>query len=365
MFRIGFDIKDIESKYRYDSTLQILPPFDQIFENVPLLQRSYELDPSGEQYSVYAEARWQPMDALVLDFGLRWDRQTYSVADGNEQRSPRVNALYHIGKRTELRLGAGRFYQAQEINELQVEDGFDTFFAPQFADHVVAGLVHRFESGPSLRVEWYQKDYDRPAPRFENAFDTLVLIPELQIDRVRIDADRAFVKGLELSVTSRENSDVLWWAGYAWSSTEDTVNGVEVSRSWDERHSLKAGFSTNWRSWDVSVAGAWHSGWPKTTLIVDTILLPDGTTELTATTSPRNRQSYADFHSLDVRASRSIALSQGELTTFMEVSNLYNRRNPCCTRYTMQTAADGSQLVDAKQNHWLPLVPSIGVVWKF
>jgi len=26
---------------------------------------------------------------------------------------------------------------------------------------------------------------------------------------------------------------------------------------------------------------------------------------------------------------------------------------------------DGSSVIDANQSHWLPLVPSIGVVWKF
>ncbi len=355
-FRVGFDLKDLDADYQYDSMLQIFPPFDGILENEPLLQRSVDLAPTGEQYAVYAEARWQATDKLILDLGLRWDRQTYSSFRDNEQRSPRFNALYRFGDDTELRVSLGRFYQAQEINELQVGDGLTNFSPPQYADHFVASFVHRFESGLSLRAEYYQKDYDAPIARFENVFDSLVIIPELQIDRVQIDAEKSFVKGAEITLTgSRKN--FLWWAGYVWSSTEDRVAGEDVRRSWDQKHSIKAGMNTEWGAWDISAAGTWHSGWPETRLVVGSAT--------SVSTTPRNSLDYADFHSLDVRASRTFMLSDSELTTFIEVSNLYNQRNPCCTRYTVKVGDDGSNVINANQSHWLPLVPSVGVVWKF
>lgn len=360
----GFDLKNLDADYHYDSTLQIFPPFEQILDNQAFLQRSIDLAPEGRQAAVYVEARWQPTDKLVLDLGLRWDRQTYSVADNNEQRSPRFNALYKFSDDTELRLGVGRYYQAQEINELQVSDGLANFFAPQYADHVVASLVRRINPGLSLRVEYYQKDYDRPMPRFENVFDSLVILPELQIDRVRVDADNSYVKGAEITITGSDDG-LSWWAGYVWSSAADRVAGRNVKRSWDQAHSVSAGISSKWRAWDISAAGTWHSGWPETKLIVETIQAPDGSEELVATTTPRNSLSYDDFHSVDVRASRTFQLSRGELVAFVEVSNIYNRRNPCCTRYTVQVSDDGSSVIDANQSHWLPLVPSIGVVWKF
>ena len=42
----------------------------------------------------------------------------------------------------------------------------------------------------SARVEAYYKDYEELKPRFENLFDPLVVLPELQTDRVEVAADR-------------------------------------------------------------------------------------------------------------------------------------------------------------------------------
>lgn len=364
MFRAGVDVKFLDAVYVYDSTLQIFSPFDQILDNVSLLQRSFDLAPSGEQFAAYVEARWQATDRLILDLGLRWDRQTYSASDNNEQRSPRFNALYTLGDRTELRFGIGRFYQAQEINELQVSDGLTNFLSPQYADHVVVSLVRHLTPNLSFRAEYYQKDYDQPAPRFENAFDSLVIIPELQIDRARIDASNSFVRGVELTLTGTDEG-LSWWAGLVWSLAEDKVGGRDERRSWDQLYSVTAGTSGRWRGWDISVAGAWHSGWPETRLIIESVDLPNGSTELLAMTTARNRSEYADFHSLDVRASRTFQLADSELEAFLEVSNISDRQNPCCTRYSMRSDGNGGRVIDADQSNWLPLIPSLGIIWRF
>jgi hypothetical protein len=49
-----------------------------------------------------------------------------------------------------------------------------------------------------LRIEGYRKNYRRLSPRFENLFDPLVLLPELEPDRVRLDPSRARSEGIEV-----------------------------------------------------------------------------------------------------------------------------------------------------------------------
>jgi hypothetical protein len=71
------------------------------------------------------------------------------------------------------------------------------------------------------------------------------------------------------------------------------------------------------------------------------------------------------FHTLDVRISRDFELRRGSLTTFLEVTNLYNRDNPCCTEYSLQLQADGSEALVGREKNWLPIVPSLGIVWRF
>ena len=310
-FRAGLEFNLLDAKYDYDSNLQIAPPFDQILQNQPFLARSISTVAEGEQYAAYIEARWRIKDTLFLDLGFRFDRQTYSVADTNEQNSPRLNVLYQPNKSIELRMGVGRFYQAQEINELQINDGIEEFFPPQYSDHLVASALYHFDNDIDLRFEAYQKSYKSLIPRFENVFNALVLLPELQIDRIRIDADESRVQGAELTVSGGvDKVSARWWIGYVWSSAEDLFGKEDIRRSWDQTHAVKFGTNTDLGPWNISFAGTWHSGWPKTTLSVESVQSPAGDTTLVATTTPRNSLNYGPFHTLDVRASRTFQTFQ-------------------------------------------------------
>jgi len=360
----GADVKELEAEYRYDMLRTIEAPFDTLFDNEAQTVRRFEVAPSGAQYAVFTQVRWRPFDRLVLDAGLRWDQQTYTTADDDEQVSPRINVLYRVGERTDLRFATGQFYQAQEINELQVSDGLAAFFPAQRASHVVASLAHRFPSGIEVRLEGYRKKYNRLMPRFENVFDSLVLIPELQVDRLRIDADNALATGLELTVSGKRN-DLLWWASYSWSEVEEDVAGMNLERSWDQTHTLKGGMNWNWNHWNFSAAGIVNTGWPATTMSGETVTAADGSRTLALTVVPRNSLRYETFHSLDVRASRHFDVPRGELDAFLEISNLYNHDNQCCTAYRPATGDDGAPILAAKEGSWLPLVPSVGVQWRF
>jgi len=363
----GIDYKRLNASYRYVSNVIIDPPFDEILDNQADVSRDINVSPGGSQYAVYFNARWQTADKLTLDAGIRWDRQTYTIgADDDEQFSPRLSLLYQLGPATEIRLGWGQFYQAQEINELQVNDGLTEFFPAQGAKHIVANLSHTFRSGVELRVAAYRKEFRSLRPRFENLFDPLVLIPDLQIDRVRIDADSALARGVELSITGGDGDQgLLWWASYAWSETEDLVAGQYIKRSWDQTHTGKAGLNWNWGKWNFSTAGIMRTGWPRTELLTDTVIDPGGSQQISVAALQRNNSRYRVFQSLDARVSRAFNVSKGELTAFFEVTNLFNRANPCCTRFSLETDDNGDTRIRSSQGNWLPIVPSLGFVWRF
>lgn len=361
----GFELKRLEAHYRYNASLEITPPFDQILDNQPAENRSIDISPRGSQYAGYGALRWRPSDRVTLDAGLRWDQQTYTTATDDEQVSPRINLLYRAGSNTELRFAFGEYYQAQEINELQVSDGMAGFHPAQHAQHLVASLTHSFDLGFELRLETYQKKYRSLMPRFENIFDQLVLIPELQIDRARIDADSAIAEGAEVTLSSRDPGELSWWTSYSWSRTADTFENETIRRSWDQTHTFGAGLSWDWRKWSFSAAGVLHTGWPKTVLVVEEVTNPDGSTSFLATTAPRNSRRHGVFQSLDARVSRRFDLPRGDLTAFLEVTNLNDRENPCCIQYSVQRDSDGNEVIQAKGGTWLPIVPSLGVVWRF
>lgn len=362
----GFDAKHLDGNYRFESTQFIFDPFDSIFDNEAMTQRSSRVTSDGAQYGVYAELRWQPIESLALDLGVRWDHQSYTIAASDEQSSPRIGLLYQIARNTELRLGWGQFSQAQEVNELQLSDGIEAYFPAQRAEHIVANLQHRFNQGATLDVSAYRKSFRTLRPRFENAFNTLTLVPEIQFDRVRIDASSAESRGAEIMLSQQSSEHSLtWWAGYAWASVEDTVENARIRRSWDQTHTGKAGLSWRWGQWNFSFAGEVHTGWPKTRLNAETVTLPGGEEQLVLETTPINGQRHSVFHTVDTRISRDFDVTHGSLNVFLDVTNLYDRANPCCTEYSLASDENGSDILLSRETHWLPLVPSLGVIWQF
>ena len=365
VLKFGVDAKRLDAKYEFASVKTVADPFAIILDNSPFEARSISIAPRGAQYGAYVEYRWQPIEKLIVDGGLRWDAQSYTTASDDRQMSPRLSILYRPDVQTEFRIGWGQFSQAQEINELQASDGLREFFPAQRAEHVVANLRRRFAGDLSVDLSYYRKSFRSVRPRFENAFNSLTLLPEIQFDRYRIDPSSAKAHGAELRISRGDGGEQLfWWLGYAWSEVRDTVDGRKIPRAWDQTHTVKAGISWRWGQWDFSAAGEAHTGWPRTRLFAQEVPNPDGTHSLSLTTSSLSGQRYSVFHTVDARVSRDFAIRQGELSVFLEVSNLYDRSNECCLEYAVIPGATGPVLSE-NEEHWLPLVPSLGIVWRF
>ena len=362
MLRVGFDIKDLDAQYRFVSDKTVEPPFDGILDNQPSTSVDIDAIPAGAQYAAYTELRWRFAEDWTIDLGVRWDQQNYTTAEDDKQYSPRAGILYQPDPATEIRFGWGQYYQAQEINELQVSDGVEDFFPAQHAEHFVLNVRHAFRGGINASLSLYRKSFRTLRPRFENAFNALTLLPELQFDRVRVVASGAEAIGAEVTLQRGSAAeDLLWWISYAWSEVEDATPDGDIKRSWDQTHTVKGGLSWRWGSWDFSAAGEYRSGWPKTVMSGELVTGPGGGSSLLLDVSPRNDSRYTVFHSIDMRVSRRFDLPRGDLTAFLEITNLYDRANPCCTEYSL--LPDGS--LNSREAHWLPLVPSLGVVWRF
>lgn len=360
----GFAFEHQEAQYAYTGNAQFFG-LRALFENVPItINRDLVAAPGGPSYAFYMSDKWKVADRTILQFGLRWDDQTYTELPSGSQFSPRISVLHALNQKTELRFSWGRYYQSQGIHELQIEDGVTSFFPAQQADHIIAGISHRFGDNHLVRLELFQKEMSDLRPRFENLYDPLALIPELQADRVRIAPTSAQARGVELS-TSRSGQDFGWWASYSFAEVNDTVDGIEVPRSWDQRHALQAGLTWNINNWDLSVAGLYRTGWPTTSLALEEFIGPGGQPEFVAVPGPRNAGKLSHFASLDARISRKFDVGRGTITAFVEVSNLLDRNNVCCFDYDLEVDDNGDGFLDYSRDFWLPLLPAIGFLWEF
>ena len=323
-------------------------------------------DPRGSNYALYYSDRWQVSPQTILEWGLRWDDQTYTDQPSDAQLSPRISLMRALGPKTELRLSLGRYHQSQGINELQIEDGITNFWPAQRADHMIAGIRHLVNDKYSLRVEAFQKDMHEVRPRFENLFDPLGLIPEVQPDRVRLDPTSAVSRGFEVSI-DRSDGPFTWWASYTLSEATDRIDGVDEYRSWHQRHAFQGGLAWSNDNWDVAFATSIHSGWPTTDLmLIEDGFDDEGEPEYVAVTGPRNAEQLRSFASLDFRISRRWQLKRGSFMAFLEVTNLTNRSNECCLDWDLEEDEEtGEEVFERGVDYWLPLLPAIGILWEF
>lgn len=358
--RFGIEGRRLWGEYNYASDVSWAA--DAPFPGSPArrVQRRLTPQPEGFETLGYWDVRADLAERWTVQGGLRVDTQTYDGSDDGEQWSPRLSALYELGADTHVRASWGRFYQAQGINELQVEDGVDRFYPVQFADHFIVGFDHAFAAGVDLRVEAYRKRYRRLNPRFENLFDPLVLFPEAEYDRVMIDPESARAYGVETLMRLRPRGSWSGWLSYTWSRVADRVAGRDVLRSWDQRHAINIGVVWSQGPWTAAVANSYHTGWPTTALALD----PASPTPQVSSAA-RNRNRFAAFNSLDLRVTRVFALSHGALDVFVEVTNATQRENPCCIQYQPRAGANGTTVYTRDLDSWLPLVPSVGVLWRY
>lgn len=349
----GLEWYDYNATYDYASDATFDPELAAALGRSPTYSQRTALRSTGEAYAAYVSGAITVAPRTTLDLAIRWDAQRFGTAFHDDQLSPRVSLQYDYDAATTLRASWGRASQTLRPDELPVQDGELEFPRAQFATQTVLSVERRFAPIAVLRVELYDKRIRDPSPQFENLLDPFALLPELEVDRVRIAPDRSRAHGAELSVRWQASDRWSGWASYTFSEAKDYFGDTPVPRTWDQKHALATGLAWTSHPWLLSGTATWHSGWRSNQLLST----PTGI-EL----APRNAASWPPFFSLDARASWTHVLRRGALDAYLEIDNLTNRDNPCCSSYRLSST--GAPTLTRADSGWLPRVFLIGVTWQ-
>lgn len=355
----GLEASDVSAQYDYRSVASFAEPLAATFGQDAFEERAFTGAPDGRVYAGYLTGRLE-LGRWLGELGVRWDRATY--LDDGDIWSPRISLRRDLGAATTLRVTAGRYAQFQSINELDAEDAEPLFAEPESSWHTIVGLEHDFDTTLMLRAEAFYKRTNNVRSRFESQLDPLVLLPEVEVDRVPVAPRNARTWGLELSVQSRARGPWSWWAGYSWSEAEDEFAGFDTDRSWDQRHALNAGVHWARGPWRATLAATWHSGWPFTDL--ELVPATSGPGYSAARLGPRNASRFADFFSLDLHVDYTWSLPRGSLEAFVDVLNLSNRENDCCRDVEVSGGPDTFD-ISVQREGWMTIVPVLGLNWRF
>jgi outer membrane receptor protein involved in Fe transport len=357
--RFGFEAERRDAEYRYSGVAERRGLLATLVAD-PSLLRVAALAPTGDSYAAYFEDRLRLGGRVVADLGVRWDRKTYLPSTSDDDRySPRLSVLVELSAASDLRLSYGRFFQAEGLTDLKVEDGVGEFSAAQRSTHSIVSFEHRFPDALAVRAEWYHKRTTDVRPRFENLFEPLVVAPELRASRVLIEPERALSDGIELFVTGE--APVPWWVGLTLANADDIVDGMRVPRSWDQDTALNAGVTWTVGPWTINGALNAHRGLPATEVSV----AQSSTGETIAVAGPRNAIRLRNVARLDFGANRDFQLGGTSLEFFAEIMNVTDRNNPCCLVYDPATTPVGSPTLVPDEQGQIGVTGNIGLLWQF
>lgn len=354
----GFGVEVTENQVEYDYFLNAVSNNPAFPGELPVIRQT-SLPVDGGTIHYYGSVRKQ-LRNLGIELGWRVDEEDYTEL-AQAVSGPRLNVRYDLSPRSSLLFAWGDYNQFQPIEALQVEDGVTRFFPATEAEYRSIGFEQDFDGLLDLRIDLYEKRYRRLRPRFVNLLDSYEPIPEANPDRTRIDANAAKARGLEISLQQKAAKGFSWWASYTYASVEDAIDGTDIVREWDQPHSFNA--LLNWQGvrWNVSVAAAWRTGWPRTQPTLQVSGSPPAQ-DPEIVLGPRNASRYSDYARVDARISREVRLQRGSFTYFLEIYNLLDAANTCCVD---EMAVLPGPTLQLSEETWLPRMPSFGFTWIF
>jgi hypothetical protein len=116
--------------------------------------------------------------------------------------------------------------------------------------------------------------------------------------------------------------------------------------------------------WHLDLAWQFSSGRPFTEIDVAPIGQDDGSVYLDQIYGKLNGERFPAYHRLDARIARHFAFKHSRLSAYLDVVNVYNRRNELFTQADISYRA-GERVVDQGFIRGLPVVPFFGVRWDF
>jgi hypothetical protein len=363
--RWGVSLRRIRAEYEVAGELSTTDPLAALRTNGPAGRVDVDVALRGRQDAAYASYRRQLGRDFTLEAGLRFDENR--VID-DEHLSPRLNLAWGVGVDSVLRFGLGEYTQSQRAHELDAGDGVVTLAQDERAQQAAIGFERFFARGLSLRAEAYHRRIVDPKPRWENLFDPFPLAPEAGADRVRLDPEDSSSQGVEVFVRRALASRYGWSAGYAWSSVEDRYADGWSPRSIDQPHALSLGLDLRLgRHWRFHADWRGHTGWPTTAL---SARLDEGDEggegdRVEPVLGPLNGERLPDFHRLDLRLSRELALPRGVLTVFVDVLNAYDRKNRRGYGITLGVDPGDPLAIEREPRDWTRRLASIGARWDF
>jgi hypothetical protein len=345
---IGGDIKLI--KFKADIKL---PVFKTSFGDI-LQINSLKAEDNYLKFGLYTQYSNRVRERLHYNVGLRLDY--FDALKTKFYISPRYSMSYAITDITNINLSTGIYYQSPSYIWLQADPANKDLKSVRVNQYVL-GFDHMLRKDVIVKLEGFYKDYkDYPASTLRTY---LVLansgagytgsddnFASFGLERLT-SGGKGNVRGIEFSA-QKKSSDIPHYALFSLTYSEarfTALDGVERPGNYDQRLilNLGGGFIFN-EKWEMSFKFRFFTGNPYTPYN------PDGSQSVENYNSKR----LDPNHALDLRLDRKWNFDHYTLIAFLDVQNVYNRKNRTTVKWDERTMAE-------RKPSSIGILPSIGI----
>jgi outer membrane receptor for ferrienterochelin and colicin len=303
--------------------------------------------------SAYAEINRTFMKRLKVTAGLRYDY--FDLINQKNYISPRVSFTFTLTPKLSLTGSYGIFYQSPSYIWLLGSPG-NLNLKDIRADHYIAGIEYLFNESTKLTIEGYYKNYSnypvsnvRPYLILANngGFETQ---NSFGLESLSSEG-KGNSKGVEIFLQKTLSKSLYGTFSFSYSDVKYTaLDGIERRSDYDNRYILNASLGYRiGREWELSAKIRLSGGRPYTP-----INEADGTIDYTK----YNSLTLPVYHRLDVRAEKKWNFTKWTLTTYIDIQNIYNKKNI----YQYRWDKFAKEIVKDEN---LGILPTIGVSAEF
>ncbi len=263
----------------------------------------------------YLQGRYDPLSFLSVALGIRLD-----YLNVTEQLSiqPRGSVSFKLPAGSNLRFAYGHYEQNPLPYQLLSEDG-NPVLTPSLTRHYIMELEHPLSSRTELKFATYYKDAQK-----------LVTADEVSN---YLNQGNAYVGGAEVFLRHRISDKFFGWFSYAYTHAErrEQPNAAYRPYLFDNTHivSIVANYSF---TPDFEIGAKWQylsgtSEVPISSLVLIQDPVTGGLNPLLASADEQLSTELSPYHKLDVRISRKWKVRGMKIGGFLDILNVYNRKN--------------------------------------
>ena len=263
----------------------------------------------------YLQGRYDPLSFLSVALGVRVD---YLNVTQQVSIQPRGSVSLMLPNGSNLRFAYGHYEQSPQPSQLLAEDG-NRALASSLTRHYIMELEHELSSRTELKLATYYKDAQK-------------LVTPDEVANY-LNQGTAYVGGAEVFLRHRIPDKFFGWISYAYTHAERRENPDTAYQPYlfDNTHIVSVVANYNFTpNFEVGAKWQYLSGTSEAP-ISSIVLIQDpvtrGLNPLLASADEQLSTELAPYHKLDFRVSYKWNLWGVRVGGFLDILNVYNRKN--------------------------------------